>query len=75
MDFIFPSQYSSPKLQLQFLLNYVSIYISSKSVSQIFKIIIQTGDINIFVHNSVISVLQFQIKTSFSSEKNTGDGI
>ena len=57
--FILPSQYSFPKFQLQFLLNCVSIYISSKSVSQISKIIIQTGNINIFVHHGVVLSYNF----------------
>ena len=33
----------------EFLLHCTSIFLSSKSVSQIFKILFQTGDLNIFV--------------------------
>ena len=35
----------------------------------IFKITFQTGDINVFVHHGVISVLLFQIKSSFSGKR------
>ena len=40
----------------------LSICITSKSVSQIFQTLIQTGDIDIFVLRNVISVSNFQIK-------------
>ena len=43
---------------------------SSKSVSQIFKILFQTGDINIFVLCGVFFSRYFQLKSSFSDEKN-----
>ena len=38
---------------------------------QILKILIQTGDINIFVLHGLVSAIYFQIKGSFSSKKNT----
>ena len=41
------------KILNYFLLHCTSIFMSSKSVSQIFKILFQTGDINIFVLHSV----------------------
>ena len=44
---------------------------SSKSVSQIFKFLFQTGDINIFVHRSVFFSRYVQLKSSFSDEKKT----
>ena len=43
---------------------------SSKSVSQIFKILFQTGDINIFVLRGVFFSRYIQLKSSFSEEKN-----
>ena len=43
---------------------------SSKSVSQIFKIFFQTGDINIFVHRGFFFSRYVQLKYSFSEEKN-----
>ena len=42
---------------------------SSKSVSQIFKILFQTGDINIFVLRGVFVSRYVQLKSSFSDEK------
>ena len=42
---------------------------SSKSVSQIFKILFQTGDINIFVLRGVFFSRYVQLKSSFSDEK------
>ena len=45
---------------------------SSKRVSQIFKILFQTGDINIFVFRGVFS-RYVQLKSSFSEEKNSGE--
>lgn len=42
---------------------------AKKKVSQIFKIIFHTGDINTFVHRGIISVLHFRIQNSFPSEK------
>ena len=42
---------------------------SSKSVSQIFKILFQTGDINIFVLCGVFFSRYVQLKTSLLTEK------
>ena len=53
-----------------FLLLCTSIFMSSKSVSQIFKILFQTGDINIFVLRGVFFIRYVQLKSSFSDEKN-----
>ena len=41
----------------------------SKNVSQIFRILFQTGDANIFVLRGV-SVSRYQLKISFYDEKN-----
>ena len=42
---------------------------SSKKVSQIFKILFQTGDINIFILRGVFFSRYVQLKSSFSNEK------
>ena len=42
---------------------------SSKSVPQIFKILFQIGDINIFVLRGVFFSRYVQLKSSFSEEK------
>ena len=47
---------------------------SSKSVSQIFKILFQTEDINIFVLGVFFS-RYVQLTSSFSDEKNISDEI
>ena len=44
---------------------------SSKSLSQIFKILFQTGDINIFVLRGVFFSRYVQLKSSFSDEKTS----
>ena len=41
---------------------------SSKSVSQIFKILFQTGDINIFFLRGVVFSRYVQLKSFFSDE-------
>ena len=46
---------------------------NSKSVSQILKILFQTGDINIFVLRGVLFSRYVQLKRSFSNEKNSGE--
>ena len=44
---------------------------SSKRVSQIFKILFQTGDINIFFFLPGVFVSRYvQLKSSFSDDKN-----
>ena len=43
---------------------------SSKSVSQILKILFQTEDINIFVLRDVFFSRYVQLKSSFSDEKD-----
>ena len=43
---------------------------SSKSVSQIFKIIFQTGDINICVLHGVFVTRYVELENSFSDKKN-----
>ena len=47
-----------------------SICMSSESMSQIFKILFQTGDINIFVLRGVFFSRYVQLKNSISNEKN-----
>ena len=59
----------------KFLLHFPSICMSSKSVSQIFKILFQTGDINIFVLRGVFFSRYIQLKSSFSARKNISGGI
>ena len=44
---------------------------SSKSVSQIFKIFFQTGDINSFVLRGIFFSRYVQLKSSFSDEKTS----
>ena len=44
---------------------------SSKNVSQIFKTLFQTGDINIFVLLGVFFNRYVQLKSTFSEEKIT----
>ena len=46
---------------------------SSKTVSQILKILFQTGDINIFVLRGVVFSRYDQLKSSFSDEKNSSE--
>ena len=48
---------------------------SSKSVSQNFKILFQTEDINIFVLRGVFISRFLQLKSSFSEEKSTSGEI
>ena len=43
---------------------------SSKNVSQIFKILFQTGDINVFVLRGVFFSKYVQLKSSFSDKKD-----
>ena len=43
---------------------------SSGSVSQIFKILFETGDVNIFVLCGVFFSRYNELKSSFSDEKN-----
>ena len=43
---------------------------SSKSVSKIFKILFQTGDINTFVLRGVFFSRYVQLKSSFADKKN-----
>ena len=51
------------------LLHCTSICMRSKNVSQIFKILFQTGDINIFVLCGVFFSIYVQLKSSFFEEK------
>ena len=44
---------------------------SSKSISQIFKTLLQTGDINIFVLRGVFFSGYVQLKSSFSDKKTS----
>ena len=46
---------------------------SSKSVSQIFKILFQTGDINIFVLHGVFFSKYVQLKSSFCEKNTSGE--
>ena len=53
----------------EFLLHFTSIFISSKRVSQIFKIFFQVGDINIFVFHGVFFSRYVPLKSSFFDKK------
>ena len=44
---------------------------SAKNMSQIFKILLQTGDINIFVLRGVFFSRYVELKSSFSFEKTS----
>ena len=52
-----------------FLQHCTSIFMSSKNVSQIFKILFETGDINVFVIRGVFFSRYVQLKSFFSNEK------
>ena len=52
-----------------FLLHCTSIFMTSKSVSQILKTIFQTGDINVFVLRGVFFSRCVPLKISFSYKK------
>ena len=63
------------KLQLlvvkKFELIFAALYfMSSKSTSQIFRALFQTGDINIFVLLGLFFSRYVQLKNSFSDEEN-----
>ena len=64
-----PASYCKNVLN-KFLLHYAYILISSKSMSQIFKILFQTGNINIFVICAVFFSRYVKLKSFFSDEKN-----
>ena len=53
-----------------FLLHSTSIFMSSKSMFQIFKIIFQAGYINVFVLRGALFSTYAQLKSYFSGEKN-----
>ena len=53
----------------------LSCYIYEISVSEIFKILFQTGDINIFVLRGVFFSGYVKLESSFSDEKNINSDI
>ena len=58
------------KLEILIILSFVvSLLVDMFNVSQIFKILFQTGDINNFVIRGVIFSRYVQLKSSFSDEK------
>ena len=59
------------KILNSFLLYCTSIFMSAKNMSQIFKILLQTGDINIFVLRGVFFSRYVELKSSFSVEKTS----
>ena len=61
------------KILNQILLHCTSIFMSSKNMSQIFKILFQTEDINIFVLRDVLFSRYVQLKIFFSDETNSGE--
>ena len=58
------------KILNQLLLHSTSTFMSSKSLSQPFKILFETGDVNVFVLHGVLFSTYVQLKSYFSSEKN-----
>ena len=56
---------------IAFLLHSTSIFTSSKSMSQIFKTLFQTGAINVFVLRGVLFDTYAQLKSSFSGKKTS----
>ena len=65
-----PASYCKKILNL-FLLHCTSKFMSSESVSQIFKTLFQTGDINIFVLRCDFFSRYVQLKGSFSDKKTS----
>ena len=63
------------KILNQFLLHCPSTFMSLKSVSHIFKMLFQTGYINIFVLCGVFFSRYAQLKSLFSDEKSISGGI
>ena len=57
------------KILNKFLLHCTSIFMSSKSVPQIFKVLFQTEDINIFVLRGFFFSRYVQLKSSFFDKK------
>ena len=51
------------------------LYLSAQKVSQIFKTLFQTGDINIFVLRGVFLSRYVQLKSSFYDEENISSEI
>ena len=62
---------SCGKKILKYLLHCTPIHMSSKKVSQIFKILFQTGDINILVLHGVFFSRYVQLKSSFPDVKTS----
>ena len=58
------------KFELIFVAMYFYIYELKKYVSDSYKILFQTGDINIFVLRGVFFSRYVQLKSSFSGEEN-----
>ena len=65
-------QFVVRNFELIFAALYFYVY-ELKSVSQIFKILFQTGDINIFVLHGVFFSRYVQLKISFSDEKSSSE--
>ena len=65
-------QFVVRNFELIFAALYFYVY-ELKSVSQIFKILFQTGDINIFVLHGVFFSRYVQLKSSFSDEKSSSE--
>ena len=53
------------------MLLYSSTFMSSKIVSQIFKILFQSGNINIFVFRGAFFNIYVQLKSPFLTEKTS----
>ena len=63
------------KILNQLLLHSTSTFMSSKSLSQPFKILFETGDVNVFVLHGVLFSTYVQLKSYFSGEKNSSSEI
>ena len=57
------------KILKLFLLHCTSVFMSSKKVSQILKILFQAGDTNIFVHRGVFFGRYVRLKSFFLMKK------
>ena len=64
-----PASYGEKKIK-KFLLHCASNFMNSKGVSQIFKILFQTEDTNIFILCGVFFSRYVQLEGSFFDEKN-----
>ena len=68
---LFPkTQASCAKKKIEIIFAALYFYLYELKVSQVFKILFQTGDINIFVLRDVFFSRYVQLESSISDEKN-----